>query len=545
MVKNIRTKYTDTINENTFMGINVPEFEHFKITLVEHVRVGKKGEEEVSRDHNFNLKIKSSIAKAYKEKLDNELKTAFKLNWVPFDYHIQEYHYYSSKYVPDSEKIERLKNVFEVLKNFEVYYKDMVKESVQLFEKDAIDKKSYVDHEVAVKFNEDKNCFVVLALRFLGQGKYPILANASTKKGKISETDYKESGFFDEFVSWEKQKKDLYYFEINPESYLEIRNLIEVKQKTKELFEEKQNEILKEVGKENLAYFNEENIFDLKVIYDEKLKMFEFYCKGYFEPQRYGNTQASRTLIPFLAINYVLSKDLTEKEIEDNFVVSENGQFKANNFVADLDLIENRYKYNLKLEEETTKRDKKLYVSLEYNELLKEIISNYEKHKEFFTRKIKQIKVKNQNPVRASSYLNKKYPSIYLNDDGRCFYVLATRETYEVLPGTVISKEKITENGEVISQKVSKGKSASFVMKAIEISHEEALHYLYESPWKKEIESNSIYLNTEIWMTNENKPQINDEDRKKSFDILLLNNKLQGESKKKQTERVKTKKLKI
>lgn len=545
MVKNIRTKYTDTLNENTFMGITVPEFEHFQITLVEHVRVGKKGEDEVSRDHNFNLKIKSAIAKAYKEKLDNELKTAFKLNWAPFDYHTQQYQYYTSKYVPDSEKMERLTNVFEVLKNFEIYYKDAVKESVKLFEIDAIDKRSYLDYEVAVKFNEEKNCFVVIALRFLGEGKYPILANASLKKGKLSETTYKESGFFDEFVNWDKQKKDMYYFEINPESYVEIRNLIEVKEKAKELFQEKQNEILEKVGQENLAHFDEENIFDLKVIYDEKLKMFEFYCKGYFQPQKYGYSQADRTLIPFLAVNHVLSKELSEQEIEDNFVAMPNGQYKDNRFVEDMDLFDNRFKYNLKLEEETAKRDKRLYVSLEYNDILKEIIANYETSKPFFGRKIKEIKIKNANAVNASSRINKKYPSIYLNDDGRCFYVLATRETYEVLAGTVTAKEKVTESGDIIPAKVSKGKSASFSMKALEISHEEALHYLYESPYKEEVERNSIYLNTELWMTNENKPQLNDDDRLKSFNILLLNNKLQGESKKKQQEKTKTKKLKI
>jgi hypothetical protein len=418
---------------------------------------------------------------------------------------------------------------------------------VQLFEKDVIDKKSYADYEVAVKFNEEKKCFVVVALRFLGEGKYPILANASIKKGKISETNYKESGFFDEFINWDKQKKDLYYFEINPENYLEIRNLIQVKEKEKELFQEKQNKILEKIGKNNLAHFNEENIFDLKIIYDDKLKMFEFYCKGYFEPKKYGYKQANRTLIPFLAVNYILSKELTDKEIENNFVLSENGQYKENTFINDIDLEyagSKRYKYNLNIQEESSKKDKKLYVSLEYNDVLKEIIANYEKHKEFFTRKIKDIKVKNHNPVRANRYLNKKFPSIYLNDDGRCFYVLSTREIFEVLPGTILSQQK-DENGNMVPKKVSKGQSASFAMKAIEISHEEAIHYLYENSWKLEIERNSIYLNTELWMTNENKPQLNDEDRKKSFNILLLHNKLKAESKKSQEVKAKTKKLKI
>lgn len=546
MVKNTRTKYTEIVNQNTFMGIEVPEFEHFKITLTESIKIGKKDGEEFSRDFNFNLIIKSQISKAYKEKLDNELKSAFKLNWVPFNYHTQEYQYYTSKYVPESEKVERLNSIFEVLKNFEIYYKEAVKESLQLFNKDMVENKTYSDHEVVVKFNENKNCFVVIALKFLSAGKYPILANASLKKGKLSETNYKESGFFDEFVNWDKHKKEIYYFEINPESYLEIKNLIEIKEKTKELFNKKQNEILEKVGKENLAHFEEENIFDLKIIYDEKLNMFEFYCRGYFQPEKYGTIVTERRLIPFLAVNYLLSKELTKQEIEDNFKVMENGGFKSNDFITDIDLSDEcKYKYNLKLEEETIKRDKKMYLSLEYNNVLKEVISNYEKHREFFGRKVKTIKIENNNSTDISGCLDKKYPSIYLNDDGRSFYVLGTRENSEILKGTVISETKLNKNGEKVAPRISKGRSASFTMKALEITHKEALYYLYESPWKKQIEENSIYLNTELWLTNNNKPQINHEDRIKSFNMLILSNKLKSETKNQELEKTKAKKKKI
>jgi hypothetical protein len=549
MIKNI-IKYTDIFNENTFMGITVPEFEYFKINLVEHIRIGKKGEEEVSREHNFNLKIKSEISKAYKEKLDNDLKNAFKLNWVPFDYHTQQYQYYTSKYITESEKLEKLKNIFEVLKNFEIYYKESVKKSMQLFEKDVFDKKNYVDYEVAVKFNEEKKCFVVVALRFLGERKYSILANASFKKGKISETNYKESGFLNEFINWDKQKKDLYYFEINPESYLEIKNLIEIKEKEKELFQEKQNKILEKIGKNNLAHFDEKNIFDLKVIYNDKLKMFEFYCKGYFEPKKYNYKKPNRTLISFLAVNYILSRELSDKEIEDNFTILENGTYKENNFVNDIDLEyigSKRYKYNLKIQEESSLKDKKLYLSLEYNDVLKEIIANYEKHKEFFTRKVKNIKIKTYNSLSFSKCINKKFPSIYFNDDGRCFYVLSIREMFEILPElpkNILNQEK-NENENIVLKKVNEGKSVSFYIKAIEISHEEAIHHLYENPWKLEIERNSIYLNTELWMNDENKTQLSNEDRKKSFNILLLNNKLQSESKKNQELKTKIKKIKL
>lgn len=543
---NKRTKYTDILNDNTFMGIVMPEFEHFKVTLVEHVRIGKKGEEEVSRDNNFNIKIEHNIVKAYKEKLDNDLKNAFKMSWLKYDYKLHQYEYFTSRYVPDSEKLDRLNSIIQTLTDFEIYYKEAVKESVQVFNQDAIDKRSYADHEVVVKYNEEKNCFVVVALRFLGQGKYPILANASIKKGNVSQTQYPESGFFDEFVDLKKQKRDLYYFEISPEGYLEIRNLIEVKVKERELFQEEQIQILEKVGKDNLAHFDEENIFDLKVIYDDKLKMFEFFCKGYFESE-----EGERSLLAFLSVNHILSRDLTEQEIKDNFEKLDDGTYKENKFVTDGDLDHkytnkfNRYKYNLEIQEESVRRDKKLYLTLDYNDTLKEIINNYEKNRVFFGRKLKEIKIKNSTPINSRSYIDTKYPTIYLNDDGRCFYVLSMRENKEVVAGTITSPTKYNEKGELIPAKISKGREASFGMKVLEITHEEAVDFLYEHVWKDKILANSIYLNTEIWMTNENKPQLNSEDRLFSFNKLLLNNKLQGESKKKLGNMAKTKRLKI
>lgn len=543
---NKRTKYTDILNDNTFMGITLPEFEHFKVTLVEHTRIGKKGEEEVSRDNNFNIKIKPNIVKAYKEKLDNDLKNAFKLSWAPYKYDTQQYEYFTSKYVNDEEKIARLNSIIQTLTEFEAYYKEAVKESVQLFNQDSMDKRSYIDHEVVVKFNEEKNCFVVVALRFLGEGKYPILANASLKKGKISDTEYQQSGFLDEFIDWKKQKRDLFYFEINPEGYLEIRNLIEVKEQTKQLFQKEQTQILEKLGHDNLAHFDEENIFDLKVIYDDKLKMFEFFCKGYFESEL-----GERSLLAFLSVNHILSKDLNEQEIKDNFQALEDASYKDNRFVPDGDLDHrytqkfNRYKYNLQIQEESAKRDKKLYLTLDYNEVLKEIINNYEQNRAFFGRKVKEIKIKNSTPIHSRSYMDTKYPTIYLNDDGRSFYVFSMRENLEVIAGTITAPKKYNEQGELIPAKISKGRKGSFTMKALEITYQEAVEFLYEHIWKDKILANSIYLNTEIWMTNENKPQLNAEDRLKSFDILLLNNKIQSDSKKKLGTMAKTKRLKI
>ena len=62
-----RTKYETLTNHGSFLGIIPPEFEHFKIELMETTKIGKKGLDEVSRENNFQLKIISSISQAYKE----------------------------------------------------------------------------------------------------------------------------------------------------------------------------------------------------------------------------------------------------------------------------------------------------------------------------------------------------------------------------------------------------------------------------------------------------------------------------------------------
>ena len=576
MVKVTRTKYNTILQKGSFMGLVVPEYKHFVLSLEESIKIGTKDGVEVSKDHSFDLTIQSNINQSYKEKLDNDLKTAFKMNWAPYNYQSKSYRYYTTSYTPNEEKLEKIKNIFTALSEFEIYYNEEIQQSINLFKEDALDKRSYSDYEVAVKYNEEKECFVLVALRYLGKEKYFFFRNASVKSGMLGQSEYKDTGFFDDLVDWSKIKKDVTYFEINPESYLEIRNLVEVKEKEKENFQNEQKTILEKVGKDQLAFFNEENIFGLKIQYSEKEKMFEFYCKGYDEPKPhvfkdnkgdvYTSPAPDRTLIPRLAVNYILSKQLSTEEITKNFEINEDGTYIENNFIEDKDLsiLDHQYKYNLTFEASSSKKDKSLFLSLKYNDVLKEIIQNFENNKSFFGRKIKEIKIKNENLIELSSNGNKNSPTIYLNDDGRCFFVLSSRETKEIIGNnlsTIDNKDNVNDlfeeksnsneneeiGSEVAVKKVRKIKprSGSFSMKAIEISHQEALYYLNEHPWAPEIKSNSVYLNSEIWMSNRNHPQINQQEREHSFDILLLNNKIQGETRKNNAEKVKAKKHKI
>lgn len=516
-----KIRYDTVINNNNFINTIVPEYEIFKISLEASEKRKMKGEDLLSVDYDYVLKIHSDIPYLYKRMLDEQLSVAFSLSWTPYNKQTKEYSYFTTKYNTNIEKEERLKNIFQVLKDFEIYYKEAIKESEQSFNIDSVERKTYNDHEVIVKYNKDKNCFLVVAKRFLGSDKYPILRNAAHAFGTLSKTEYKESGFLDEFIDWKKQKRDLSYFEISPETYFTISNFIELKEEIREIFQENQLDILEKIGKEKLAFFDEENIFNLKVVYDEKLKMFEFFCVGYSEPKSYEGILGKRNTLGFLAVNYILSKDIDSQECNDNFNLLEDNTTLKNEWVADIDINchntgfkkKSRYKYNLIFEEESDKKQKKMYLSLEYNDILKDIINNYENKKSFFGRKVKIIKIEDAENICKSVSVNSKYPFIYFHNDGKCFYVLKTRQTN------------------------------SFTMHSLETTHEEALFYLNEHPWKKEIKQNSVHINTEIWFTSNNQPQMNYEDREISFEKLLLHNKMQVNLKKESTEKIKKNKI--
>ena len=85
MVKVTRTKYNTILQKGSFMGLVVPEYKHFVLSLEESIKIGTKDGVEVSKDHSFDLTIQSNINQSYKEKLDNDLKTAFKMNWAPYN----------------------------------------------------------------------------------------------------------------------------------------------------------------------------------------------------------------------------------------------------------------------------------------------------------------------------------------------------------------------------------------------------------------------------------------------------------------------------
>ena len=97
-------------------------------------------------------------------------------------------------------------------------------------------------------------------------------------------------------------------------------------------------------------------------------------------------------------MNYILSKELSDEEFHDNFgsmygfQEQEKKELK-NDFVRDddLDLSGQRFKYNLKFLEQSTKREKKLFLPLSYNNVLKEIIQNFENNRHLFGKKIKEI----------------------------------------------------------------------------------------------------------------------------------------------------------
>jgi hypothetical protein len=235
--------YSKEVTENKFMDITLPEFSMFNVHLSESASVTKEKKSglEVARTYDFNLRIDATkVAEAQIQELSDNLKSLFGLNWAPYDYKTKTYKFFTTRFQPESVKQSQLTQIFEYLHEFELQYPAKIAHSLEVFNADAVSKVSYKDYELAVKFHEPSGKFVVLALAYLGGDRYTILSKASSEKGLLS-TAPLEPGFFDDLVKI--GKRDPYYFMITPESYVNVKNLVEKIESAKIEFQSQQKEI--------------------------------------------------------------------------------------------------------------------------------------------------------------------------------------------------------------------------------------------------------------------------------------------------------------
>lgn len=524
--------YSNELTENIFMGIAPPNYEKFAVKLIEKVTIGneKKSRNEVSRVHNYELSIEiKDIAESHLKELGEQLKDLFQLKWVPYDWKTKTYNYYTSSYQEESVKRSQLTQIFDYLKEFENEYGNKVAHSIDLFNQDAISKKSYKDHEIVVKYDEVSKNFVVLALLFIGGEKYSLLSKASLEHGKLSDS-LLQKDFFSDLI--DLGKKDPLYFMIKPDSYISVRDLIEKKVQENIQFNDEQKQYAINFKEEDLPLYNKPNIFDFKIDFNKETNCFHFYCKGYYESiNPISGYYIPRNIINSIALNFILSE-----EIQDNELIN----IYPNKFHDKGINRDGYYKIPLDFIPSSSKKDKELILPANYIEKLTKIKNNFLQIEDLFSRPEKTIKIiDNDFLSNASTGFMTTYPTIFLADKGKMFlicnyrnvagnqnkiYAEADRIYQESLKEFLNNEsEPILEN-KPINKKIIVERPFSINMKGVAITFEEMEYFLNKHPWAEQIRANTVYMNTEIWMKGKNANfGISQQDRETMFTALHLN----------------------
>lgn len=515
-------KHKEKIEEllsNTFLGIEIPQLELFSVDLLQKTQIIKRvktGEEE-SRENNYTIKInRSNINKSSHGELAKNLQQLFGMSFIPFNWESQTFTYYTSKYTGDDNfKKQQLNNIFDYLKEFEEKYKIEKASSLAVFNKEKLVFNDYKDDEIVVKYHHGLDSFIVLATNFLGKEKYSILANASKEKGSL-ESSQIESTFFDGLYEHKNRSKKM-YFMINSYDYEHVKKLIEIKKEEVSQFLKEQTKVVEE-NKATFVSYEEKNIFGFKLKFDEEKKCFNFYCRGYAEPTSDYGEAPDRSLLARWALNFILSEEVIDKNVPTNLDESEIKETHMHSYEIDLD---NHLKVLLDIRKESSLREKSLWVPADNWERLEKMYHRFLKNNELFGREEKSIKLVEANfLLRGSSGVNlKTYPAIYLNEKGNAFFIYSyrsaiSRYTYE--------EDKVT---------IKKTIPASTTMRGVPISFEELNNFLNNHPLSTHIKMNTIFLNSEIWMRDNNgNTLLTDEERQSAFDNIYMHAKIRNET---------------
>lgn len=538
-----------------FIDIKPPEYQYFKIDLiqVDSVTKEKKSGKEVKRTHDYKLNIDASkINNDHIPELSAVLKDLFHLAWAPYTFTTKTYKYFTTRQQEQSVKHSQLTQIFEYLQEFELEYNKKIANSIELFHKDSVSKQSYSDAEVVVKFDEEKQAFVILALSYLGAEKYGQLSKASFEKGTL-EDQYPDS-FFEGLVEEKRiqnKKKKIFYFLVEPQSYLSVKNLIEKQTKENIEFYEAQTNLVKTLTVEDLPLYNKPNIFDFKIEFNDSLKCFIFYSKS-FNKSMYEGNQTPRSLIGKIAVNYIYSEEIIDEEIFSLY---------PNNHNDDEIDFPNHKKIILDFKPGSSVKDKKFIVAATDIAKMQKLKDNFLKCEELFSRPQTVIKIV-ENDIINGSY--KKHPAMYLDEKGNIFLILSYRNIagntnttqnyldnyYPIIKDSNPTEEDFSQILDDLSKlpkklpKMKKERLSSVNMTGIPITYPEFMHFITEHPWAKNIKDNSFSLNTDIWLKGEN-PNLGttEEEREKMFANLIFRAKLNHESEKKPTTYVKKKKI--
>lgn len=549
--------YSNEVTEGKFLDITVPDYSMFKIYLSEKINIGteKKTNKEVSRVYDYNLRIDASLVdNGLIEELSKNLKDLFGLSFAPYEWGTKTYKYFTTRYQEESVKKSRLVQIFDYLQEFDMQYTQKIAPSLEVFKEDSISKASYKDYDIAVKFHEKTNTFVVLSLKYFGGEKYSTLSKASMKKGKLSEAPFKPDFFADlvpeEELKYQVEKRDPSYFMFTPGAYIHLKTLIETtKQEVKE-FHEHQAEVVKTFKEDDIPEYTKPNIFDFKIELDRKSNCFKFFCKGY---NRGTNPETGyptdRSLLALWAVNFFVSEPLTAEEAKlypEKFLKHEDGEQTREGY----------YKIPLEFVNGSSKKNKDLILPATDLGKMQKIYNNFMEYEELFTRPQKVIKIVDNDFLDEEI---KRHPAIFFDDKGETYFIYG----YRKIPGNQSPLNTHSDNfmdnltsptnilptevdiSEVMEKKmkIKAARLPSINMRGVQITFAEAENFLNNHPWAETIKKNTVIVNTEIWMQGEHANfGVTPAQREEMFEQIYFNSKLQNETKVKKS---KVKKVKI
>ncbi len=499
------------IIENSFFDIKAPNFEWLKVDL-RHIQTTLGGE--VQGD-DYDISIYMGEKLSYEDKnLSRKVQEILKLNFPPYYWQEKKYRFYTTERTGAlDDKKEMLEKLFELFKNYEIENKKNFEDSSQEYENDIKNNLKLETPDLILKLEPKSKRFIVLAKDFLGGENYKLLKSSSLLSSYLinpkflpeNNTDslMLTTDFFKEEMGSKKIEKKT-YFVINPQFYLKVKNHFLDSKVEQEKFISSQKAISNNIDLKSLE-IKEDNLFDLKVEFNEKDQCFDFYSKGYFEPSFYAGYRSQRNLLGTWALNFIFS----EKQ-------NETANIQWHNEI----LLDGMNKIILEEVKGGSKKDKNVKIPASEWEKIQKIKENFEKEMLFWGRKTKDIKITHCDFSHLEVF--QKFPAIYINDKGECFFAFSGRRmgVFKAIGSAYNKKDDdfmidegipIDENG---NEKKKREIKFSQTLKTIPITFEEAKFYINEHPFAEKIKKGTINLNatihnqTNILSTEENKIEI-------------------------------------
>lgn len=459
--------YKNITRPNQFADMVLPQFELFNYELneIENLALKGKKEEVVSRELNFNIKIDvSKIANSFIALLSEELKEAFAMNWAPYNRIDKTYNFYTRSYGTTlDQRKQRLEEIFSTLKDFEVLYKEKIKNNIPVFETAKRELPDFETPEFVVKFSPQLETFVVLAKSYIGSDVYKRFASCSQKIGKTNEDESLAEIFPDKKFN----KKTV--FVINKNEYVILDELFKQIKKKNDNFLEEQENFLKSNGLEQKAKEIEvtyENAFNFKILINEERKCFEFFCNGYETTySHYTGRNSKRNTIGNWALNFIYSAP--QAGLPEDYKVTE-----------DYLLREDYFRVKVPFQADSSKKNKTYYVPFTEFKYIQMFHDNFKRENEFWSRPQSVIK----HPMQTLELYNShganldRFPSIFLGDKGQAYFIF---------------EHKVTSS--------KKSMATITALKGFKITFEEYDHFMNHHLMKDVIKENTIFLNSQMY----------------------------------------------